>query len=98
MSTIVSLWRGEAPLARVFWEYTIGWATILNLIAAGAALVVFVKGGPVWFGLLLHFSPVPLNAFLLVSVWRAAASESGSPLASIARVGSVVWFVVMFVI
>lgn len=97
-SRIASLWRGEAPLARVFWEYTIGWATILNLIAAGAALVVFVKDGPVWLGLLLHFSPVPLNAFLLVSIWRAAARESASALAAIARVGSVIWFVVMFVI
>ena len=100
MSTggIASLWRGEAPLARVFWEYMIGWATILNLIATGAALIVFIKDGPVWLGLLLHFSAVPLNVFLVVSIWRAAAREDGTLLATIARIGSVVWFVVMFVI
>jgi uncharacterized membrane protein len=100
MSTgrIASLWRGEVPLARVLWEYTIGWATILNLIATGAALIVFIKQGPVWLGLLLHFAAVPLNAFLVVSIWRAAERESASPLANIARIGSVVWFAVMFVI
>jgi hypothetical protein len=95
---IATLWRGEVSLARVFWEYTIGWATVLNLIAAGAALVVFLKGGPVWLGLLIHFSPVPLNAFLVVSIWRAAERETGSMLAKIARPVSVIWFVVMLVI
>lgn len=95
---IASLWRGEAPLARVFWEYTIGWATILNLIAAGAALVVFMKHGPLWLGLLLHFAAVPLNAFLLVSIWRAAERENGTMLANIARPVSVIWFIVMLVI
>jgi hypothetical protein len=100
MSTgrIASLWRGEVPLARVVWEYAIGWATILNLIATGAALIVFIKDGPVWLGLLLHFGAVPLNAFLVVSIWRAAARESASPLANFARVGSLIWFVVMIVI
>lgn len=98
ISRIASLWRGEVPLARVFWEYTIGWATILNLIAAGAALAIFVKDGPLWLGLLLHFCAVPLNAFLVVSIWRAAMRESASALAGFARVASVIWFVVMFVI
>ena len=98
VSSIVSLWRGEAPLARVFWEYTIGWATILNLVAAGAALVVFMKDGPVWLGLLLHLCAVPPNTFLVVSVWRSAARASSAPLASVARLGSAIWFVVMLVI
>ena len=95
---IVSLWRGEISLARVFWEYTIGWGTILNLLAAGASLIVFLKDGPLWLALLLHFGAVPLNAFLVVSIWRAATRESGSPLASFARAASVIWFVMMFVI
>ncbi len=97
-SRIASLWRGEVSLARVFWEYTIGWATILNLLTAGAALVVFMKDGPLWFGLLLHFGAAPLNAFLLVSIWRAAARESANLLAPVAKAGSLIWFVVMLVI
>lgn len=95
---IARLWRGEVSLARLFWEYTIGWATILNLIAAGAALVVFLKDGPLWLSLLLHSCAVPLNAFLVVSIWRAAAREGGSAFANFARIASAVWFIVMFVI
>jgi len=95
---ITSLWRGEIPLASVFWEYTIGWATVLNLISAGAALIVFVKDGPVWLGLFLHFVAVPMNTILVMSIWRAATREGDSPLANFARIGSVIWFVVMFVI
>lgn len=95
---IASLWRGEQPLARVFWEYAIAWGTLINLLCTGAALIVYVQRGPVLLGLLLHFATLPLNILLVVSIWRAAARESGSPLASVARVGSVIWFVVMLVI
>jgi hypothetical protein len=95
---IASLWRGEAPLARVFWEYTIAWGTLINLLCTGAALVVFIKDGPVWLGLLLHLAAVPYNILMIVSVWRAAALQNGSALASAARIGSVIWFVVMFAI
>lgn len=95
---IAKLWRGEVPLAHVFWEYTIGWATILNLLATGAALIVFMKDGPVWLGLLMHFAAVPLNAFLVVSIWRAARRESASALANFAPSASVIWFVAMLVI
>lgn len=98
MRRFVSLWRGEVPLARVFWEYMIGWATVLNLIAAGLALIVFMKDGPLWLGLLLHFGMVPLNAVLVVSVWRAAAREPASMLANIAKFASLIWFVVMAVV
>ena len=98
MRRFVSLWRGEVPLARVFWEYMIGWATVLNLIAAGLALIVFMKDGPLWLGLLLHFGMVPLNAALVVSVWGAAAREPSSMLAKIAKFASLIWFVVMAVV
>lgn len=99
MSTnpIVSLWRGEVSLARVFWEYMIGWATLLNLIATGLALASFLRGAPAWLGLLINFSPIPLNAFLLIAVWRAAAREEGSGLANFARFASAIWFAVMIV-
>ena len=95
---IASLWRGEAPLARVFWEYMIAWGTLINLLTAGAALVVFVQRGPVLLGLLLHSLALPLNVLLVVSIWRAAKRESDSPLANIARGVSAIWFVAMLVI
>jgi hypothetical protein len=95
---IASFWRGEAALARVFWEYAIAWGTLLNLLGTGAALVVFIKGGPDWLGLLLHFAAVPYNVLMVVSIWRAAAREDGTALANFARPVSLIWFVVMLVI
>lgn len=97
-SYVVSLWRGEIPLARVFWEYMIGWATLLNLLTTGAALIVFMKQGPLWLGLLLHFGIVPLNAFLLVSVWRASEHDNVSRFALPARIAAIVWFIAMLAI
>jgi hypothetical protein len=95
---IASLWRGEMPLARVFWEYAIAWGTLLNLLCTGAALAVFIKGGPDWLGLLLHFAAIPYNLLLTVSVWRAAVHEGETALAGFARFAIVIWFVAMLVI
>lgn len=92
---ITSLWRGEVPLATVFWEYAIAWGTLVNLLCTGAALVALVNRAPDWLSLLLHFAPTPLNALLVVSTWRAAAREPGNPLANFARGGSIVWFLAM---
>lgn len=98
MNRIASLWRGEEPLARVFWEYAIAWGTLLNLLCTGAALVVFIKSGPDWLGLLLHFAAIPYNALMIVSIWRAAAREDGTALANFVRPASLIWFVVLLVI
>jgi hypothetical protein len=94
---IASLIRGEPPLSTIFWEYTIGWGTLFNLVCSGLALVLFLNGWPVT-GLVTHFAAVPFNLFLIVSVFRAAAREHYSPLANFSRVAAVVWFIVMLVI
>lgn len=91
---ITSLWRGEIPLATVFWEYAVAWGTLLNLLCTGGALIAFMNRAPDWFGLLLHFAPTPLNALLVVSTWRAAAREQ-SALSSFARPAIVLWFALM---
>lgn len=100
MSThpIMRLWRGEIPLARVFWEYMVAWGTLLNLICTGAALAAFLRGAPAYVGLALHFAALPLNLLLLISVWRAAAREKGSQIANLVRVSAVAWFVAMLVL
>jgi hypothetical protein len=95
---IASLWRGEQPLARVFWEYAIAWGTLLNLLCTGAALIVFIKGGPAWLGLLFHFAAIPYNVLVVVSVWRAAARERDNPLSNFARLAVPVWFLAMLIV
>jgi hypothetical protein len=94
---IASLLRGEPPLSTIFWEYTIGWGTLFNLVCTGTALVLFLNGWPVT-GLVTHFAAVPLNLFLVVSVFRAASREHNAQLAHFSRVASVIWFIVMLAI
>lgn len=93
---IASLWRGEPPLSRIFWEYMVGWGTLLNLVCSGAALALFLNGRYA-IGLAVHFAAVPVNALLVVSVFRAATRERASPLANFARAGAILWFVLMIV-
>lgn len=94
----LSLWRGELPLARVFWEYMIAWGTLINLLTTGASLIALVKQTPSWIILVLHFAATPLNVLLLVSVWRAAQRECASSFAPVARIGAALWFAIMLVI
>lgn len=93
----LSLWRGELPLARVFWEYMIAWGTLINLLTTGASLIALVKQAPSWIILVLHFAATPLNALLLVAVWRASTNER-SPLSRVAPTFALLWFIAMLVI
>lgn len=87
------LWRGEVPAARVFWEYAAGWGTLLNLVMSGFALVAFVKDMPA-LGLLLHFSTLPYNALMVLSIFRTTANPSAEHVAFF-RAGILLWFVLM---
>ena len=95
---IAALWRGDAPLSRVFWEYAIAWGTLLNLATAGVALAIFLNRGPAWIALLFHIAPLPYNILMTVATWRAAVRERESPLAAFAKVTVLVWFALMLVI
>lgn len=95
---IAKLWRGELPAARVFWEYAIGWGTLLNLAMSGAALVVFMNDINAALGLLLHFSTVPYNALMAVAVWRSAARLDDPSSAGFFRAGILLWFALMLLL
>lgn len=86
--------RGDAPLATVFWRDMLAVGTLVNVACTAAALALFAAHYPAWFDLGVNFLPVPYNAFLLVSVWRAAEREGG-PSATTANVVGASWFLVM---
>jgi hypothetical protein len=89
---IKRLWRGEESLARAFWEYTILYGTLLNLITTAgtfAALALGFSGGMV---LAVHVLPIPYNIFVAVSVWRSAQRYEGPPeWPLLARIAVIVW-------
>jgi hypothetical protein len=96
MSRLVALvrdiWNGRLPLARVFWEYAIGYGTVLNLLATLAAFGAFTRHWPEATGLLIFFLPAPYNLLMVVGVWRSAAHYAGTPIwPTLARALILVW-------
>ena len=84
-------WHAKVALHQLFWLDMLAVGTVINLFASFAALMVvaLIKEEP-W-ALVLHFLPLPYNAFLLAAIWRF-------PVATLAwRLGASAWFVVMTV-
>lgn len=91
---IADLWRGEIPLARVYWDYAIIAGTIANLVTTGASLAAFAIGWPGPLALAIFLLPLPYNILMVVSVWRSAARYAGPPRwAKLARATIVFWAV-----
>lgn len=86
--------NGEVPLETVFWRDMLMVGSIVNVAATAAAFALIAAGYPAWAGLTVNFAPVPYNAFLLVSVWKAAEREGG-PAAKTANYVGALWFLIM---
>jgi hypothetical protein len=89
---ILARWRGEIPLRRALWWDMVCVGTTVNLATGLAALLLIVRDAPTAVGAAVHFSPVPYNLLLVVSVWRSAAKEPGAP-ALTAQLLALVWLV-----
>lgn len=87
-----SLWLGEMPLARAFWEYAILYGLLLNLLTTIGSLMLFAAKAPAGYGLGLFLLAVPYNLFVLVAVWRSAGRYQGERhWADFARIAVVLW-------
>jgi hypothetical protein len=86
------IWYGRIPLARVFWEYAIGYGTVLNLLATLAAFSAFSRHWPEALGLAIFFLPAPYNLLMIVGVWRSAAIYQGPAIwPTLARALIIAW-------
>jgi hypothetical protein len=94
---IRSLWRGERPLARVFWTDLIVIGTLINVLASVAAMLLFVSGAPIAIGVIVHFLPVPYNILLFMAVWQSAARET-SLWSFPAQAVSLIWLILVIVV
>ncbi|MBA2723097.1 MAG: hypothetical protein H0W48_13925 [Methylibium sp.] len=66
-------WRGERPAAMLFWHDIVVVASLLNLLASFAALMLMAQRAPMGLPVALHFAPLPYNLFLCLALWRHAA-------------------------
>jgi hypothetical protein len=91
------LWRAEIPLSRVFWHDTLVVGTAVNIAAMGLAVLAVVLGASTPAGIAIHLAPVPYNILLVNSVWRRADVERAD-WGWLARLGSLLWLILAFVI
>jgi hypothetical protein len=89
---LLALWRGQLPLARVFWLHAVVYGTLANLFATLATFAALSAGVPGALAAVIHFLPLPYNIAATVGVWRSADRYRGLPLwAALARVLVILW-------
>ena len=69
----VRRWRGDMPLQTLFWRDMIFVGSLVNLGTTAAAVLLLGFKAPTLLAIAVHFSALPYNIFLLVSVWRTAS-------------------------
>ena len=65
---IVSMWRGEQPLWKVFWVWGLG----LTLFIWLSSYLATVKGFALMWWVAVFIITLPVNVWWLVSVWRCS--------------------------
>lgn len=90
-------WRGELPLARVFWNDMLLMGTLVNAATTLLAVFLLATGARLPLVALAHFAPLPFNVFWVVSVWRGAA-PAGAATALAARVAALAWLLTVTVL
>ena len=97
MAKFVSrLWAGQLTLQEAFWRYAVGYGLLINLFASLAFLALITRDANVALVTLAFALPVPYNVLVTVAVWRSANSYPGPKTwADWARIGTVIWMVVL---
>ncbi len=90
------LWAGEVPLKQAVWQYAVGYGLLLNIITTLAFLALIARDANTALIVLAFASPVPYNFLVVVAVWRSANRYPGSETwADLARIGTVIWMIVL---
>ncbi len=93
------LWAGELPLRQAFWQYAVGYGLLINLVTSLAFLALIARDANTALIVLAFALPVPYNVLVVMAVWRSANRYAGSETwADMARIGTVIWMVVLTIV
>jgi hypothetical protein len=93
---MMALWKGQLPLVRAYWEFTVVYVLLANLCATAAALGALTAGLPGALAVVIFMLPAPYILVAVVGVWRSAGAYEGPPhWAMLARYSSIVWGAIM---
>jgi hypothetical protein len=89
-------WRGEVPPLRLFWRDMVLVASTFNVLASGAAMLLFSLKMPLPIVLAAHFAVVPYNLFLILALWQTAERRGDSTVAYLAA--ATVWLALVSIL
>ena len=90
------LWAGKLPLKEAVWVYAVAYGLLINLITSLLFLGLLVNDVAPMFLVLVFVLPIPFNFLVVVAVWRSADRYQGpKEWADLARVGTVIWMLVL---
>jgi hypothetical protein len=96
---ILRLWNGDFGLPRTFWEFAIGYGTLLNITTTALTFAVLAMNGPAWLALAIYLCNAPYTVFIALAVWRTAGTYTGPEhWVGAARMTILIWAVVMLVV
>lgn len=84
-------WQGRVDASRLFWKDILVVGTVVNLCATFVALIGAAQDAA-GLAVLLHFTPLPYNGFLVLSMLRTTGRTPAQ------MVGSGIWIAAMTVI
>ncbi|MEY3509942.1 MAG: hypothetical protein RI914_541 [Pseudomonadota bacterium] len=70
-------WHGRLPLSQLFWRDMLGMGTLLNLVFLFVTLMLYAQRADPLLAMVVHLAVLPLNLFLVASVWRHHQAHSG---------------------
>ena len=92
---LIQFWRGDIPLPRAFWVYSIAYGSLIHALASIVALAILAADGPVALALSAFLSPAPYTILAVTGVFRSAARYKGAPhWPQLAKLGIVLWAII----
>jgi len=77
MAKFLALWRGDLPLGKALWTWTVFGGLLVNISTSIAFLMLITADLP-WVALIVGYGlSIPYNVVALVGVWRSAARHDG---------------------
>ena len=89
---LVSRWRGEVALGRVYWRDMLMIGTAFNVATLLATLVLTDQHAPWALVALIFVLPIPYTILVYIAVWLAAGRTSFMR-AALARSSATLWLV-----
>lgn len=89
-----TLWAGEIPLSRAFWEYALVGGLLVNLATTILFMALLTTKTSIALLIFAFCLPIPYNVLMLVAVWRSAGRYQGRQIwADLARSAIVIWMI-----